>query len=142
MLLLLLLLFLACTTSSPCATRFTQQMITAYMHTICKPSKLSKSSWVNANLATRYADSQPVHATNASNNRCCVFYLVWLPFDMPSTVYISFHVSSFKQVHRWNRNPRHQPEKFSKLVFLMYLSQSCIFLNWLSGALVGVGGHR
>ena len=25
-------------------------------------------------------------------------------------------------------------------VFLIYFSQSCIFLNWLSGALVGVGG--
>ena len=42
--------------------------------------------------------------------------------------------------HRWNRNPRPQPQTFSKLVFLIQFSQSYIFLNWLSGALVGVGG--
>ena len=41
---------------------------------------------------------------------------------------------------RWKRNPRPQPQKFSKLVFLIELSKSCLFLNWLSGALVGVGG--
>ena len=39
-------------------------------------------------------------------------------------------------------DPKPQPKIFSKLVFLMYLSQSSIisFLNWLSGALVGVRG--
>ena len=42
--------------------------------------------------------------------------------------------------HRWNRNPRPQPKTFSRLVFLIYFSQSCIFRKWLSGALVGVGG--
>ena len=36
-------------------------------------------------------------------------------------------------------NPR-RPRNFSKLVFLMTFSRSYIFLNWLSGALVGVGG--
>ena len=29
-----------------------------------------------------------------------------------------------------------------KLVFLIQFGESCIFLNWLSGALVGVGGFR
>ena len=41
---------------------------------------------------------------------------------------------------RWNRNPRSQPHKFSKLVFLMKFSSSLICLNCLSGALVGVRG--
>ena len=45
-----------------------------------------------------------------------------------------------RQVHRWNRNPRPQPEKLSKLVFLVTIGEYCICLNWLSGALVGVGG--
>ena len=46
--------------------------------------------------------------------------------------------------HRWNRNPRAQPQTFSRLVFLIYfeLSYGCIALNWLSGALVGAGGFR
>ena len=44
------------------------------------------------------------------------------------------------ECHRRNRNPRPKPQKFSKLVFLIEFSWSCIFLNWLSGALVGVGG--
>ena len=48
--------------------------------------------------------------------------------------------ASILQDHRWNRNPRPQPNKFSKLVLLTYFSQSYTFLNWLSGALVGVGG--
>ena len=42
--------------------------------------------------------------------------------------------------HRWNRNPRPQPQKFSKLTFLTYFRYPCMFLNWSSGALVGVGG--
>ena len=41
--------------------------------------------------------------------------------------------------HRWNRNPRPQPRKCIKLVFLKKFSESCICLNRLSGALVGVG---
>ena len=41
--------------------------------------------------------------------------------------------------HRWNRNPRPQPQKYSNLVSLIECSQYCICLNWLSGALVGVG---
>ena len=36
--------------------------------------------------------------------------------------------------HRWNRNPRPQPQKFSKLVFLIWCCSYCICLNWLSGA--------
>ena len=43
-------------------------------------------------------------------------------------------------VHRWNRNPRPQPQKFNKLVFLIQFSWSYISLNWLSVALVGVWG--
>ena len=43
-----------------------------------------------------------------------------------------------KVYHRWNRNPRPQPQ--SNLVFLTQLSSYYIFLNWLFGALVGVGG--
>ena len=35
--------------------------------------------------------------------------------------------------HRWNRNPRPQPQTFRNLVDYM-------FIHWLSGALVGVGG--
>ena len=42
--------------------------------------------------------------------------------------------------HRWTRKPRPQPRKFSKLMLLIQFSQSCICLNWLSGALIGVGG--
>ena len=45
-----------------------------------------------------------------------------------------------EKVHRWNRNPRPQPQTFSKLVFIMEFTQYYICLNWLSGALVGVGG--
>ena len=41
--------------------------------------------------------------------------------------------------HRWNRNPRPRPQTFSKFVFLHSFSE-LFFLNWLSGALVGVGG--
>ena len=43
---------------------------------------------------------------------------------------------------RWNRNPRPQPWKFSNPVCLCYnlFVEYCICLNWLSGALVGVGG--
>ena len=37
-------------------------------------------------------------------------------------------------------NPRPQPQSFSKSLFLTYFRQSCIFNNWLSGALVRVGG--
>ena len=48
--------------------------------------------------------------------------------------------SARRVLHRWNRNPRPRPHQFSKLVFLIELSQSWIFLNWLSGALVGLGG--
>ena len=36
--------------------------------------------------------------------------------------------------------PDPKPQKFTKLVFLLYFSPSSIFLNWLSVALVGVGG--
>ena len=36
--------------------------------------------------------------------------------------------------------PRPQPQTFSKLVFLIEFSKSYICLDWLSGALVGVGG--
>ena len=43
------------------------------------------------------------------------------------------------RAHRWNTNPRPQPETFGKLVSLMQFSQSYIFLNWLSGFLLGVG---
>ena len=39
---------------------------------------------------------------------------------------------------RWNRNPRPQPQKFSKLVFLIEVSEQYSCLNWLSGAPVGV----
>ena len=42
--------------------------------------------------------------------------------------------------HRWNRKPRTPTSNISNLVFLMEFSQSSIFLNGLSGALVGVGG--
>ena len=35
---------------------------------------------------------------------------------------------------------RPQPQTFSKLTFLSEFSKSYTFLNWLSGALVGVGG--
>ena len=42
--------------------------------------------------------------------------------------------------HRWNGNPRTQPQTFGKLVFLIEFRKSYICLNWLSGALVGVGG--
>ena len=40
-------------------------------------------------------------------------------------------------------HPRLQPQRpqtFSKLMFLLYFSESYIFLSWLSGALVGIGG--
>ena len=40
---------------------------------------------------------------------------------------------------RWNRNPRPQRQTFSKLVFLIYVMYY-ISSNWLSWALVGVGG--
>ena len=43
-------------------------------------------------------------------------------------------------LHRRIRNPRPQPQKFSKLAFLIQFSQYCICPNWLSGALVWVGG--
>ena len=49
-------------------------------------------------------------------------------------------LASTRLSHRWNRNPRPQPHKFSKLVFLIKFSESYICLNWLSGVLVGVGG--
>ena len=42
--------------------------------------------------------------------------------------------------HRWNGNPRPQPEKFRELMSLISFSESYIFLNWLSGALVGGRG--
>ena len=35
---------------------------------------------------------------------------------------------------------RPQPQKYRKLVFLIEVSRPCTFLNWLSGAPVGVGG--
>ena len=53
-----------------------------------------------------------------------------------------FRACSNDGAHRWNRNPRPQPQKSSKQAFLIYFSQSCIFLNWLSGALVGGRGFR
>ena len=43
-------------------------------------------------------------------------------------------------IHRWNRNPRPKPQKFSKQMYLIELSRSWFYLNWSSGALVGVGG--
>ena len=36
--------------------------------------------------------------------------------------------------------PDHNPRNLSTLTFLMTFSQSCIFLNWLSGVLVAVWG--
>ena len=43
--------------------------------------------------------------------------------------------------HRWSRNPLPQPPTtFSKVVSLIQFKQSYIFLHWLPGALVGVGG--
>ena len=39
-----------------------------------------------------------------------------------------------------NRNPRPQPQTFSKLASLIKSGQSWICLNWLSGALVGFWG--
>ena len=42
--------------------------------------------------------------------------------------------------HRWNRNPRPQPRKFRTLVSLIRNISYYIVLNWLSRALVGVGG--
>ena len=30
-------------------------------------------------------------------------------------------------IHRWNRNPRPRPQKFSKLLLLMTFCESCIF---------------
>ena len=38
------------------------------------------------------------------------------------------------------RTPDPQLWKFSKLVLLIYFGEYCICLDWLSGALVGVGG--
>ena len=38
--------------------------------------------------------------------------------------------------HPWNRNPRPQPKKCSKLVSLIEFREAYTFLNWLSGALV------
>ena len=45
----------------------------------------------------------------------------------------------FNYTHRWNRNPRPQPQKFDELEFLVCVGESYICLNWLSGALVEVG---
>ena len=42
--------------------------------------------------------------------------------------------------HRWNRNPRPQPKKFSKPASLITNSWYYMSLNWLSGVLLGVGG--
>ena len=44
------------------------------------------------------------------------------------------------QAHRRNRNPRPQPLTFSKLVFPIWLGQSCIRPSFLSGALIGGRG--
>ena len=43
-------------------------------------------------------------------------------------------------VHPWNRNPRPRPDTISNLVSLMTFNLYYMFLNWLSGILVGVGG--
>ena len=51
-----------------------------------------------------------------------------------------YNVVREAKAHRWNRKPRPQPEKFSKTVSLTRFSRYDICLNWLSGALVGVGG--
>ena len=40
----------------------------------------------------------------------------------------------------WRRNPRPQPQKLSKYVCLIEFDEFYICLNWLPGALVGVGG--
>ena len=44
------------------------------------------------------------------------------------------------RLHRWNSSPRPQPQKLSKLLSLIHISQHYICLNWLSEALGGVGG--
>ena len=58
-------------------------------------------------------------------------------------VYTYIHIYTHTYIHmlshRWSRNPRPQPQTFSKLALLIYFGESYIFLNWLSGALVGVG---
>ena len=42
--------------------------------------------------------------------------------------------------HRWNKETLTATPKFSKLAFLIYFVTFYVCLNWLSGALVGVGG--
>ena len=61
---------------------------------------------------------------------------IWVPGQPSHTRARDRH----KQSHRWNRNPRPQPQASSTFVFLIESSRSYIFLNWLSWALVGVGG--
>ena len=51
-------------------------------------------------------------------------------------IYIYIYIYTVVSAHRWKRNPRPLPQRFSKLVSLIEFSQYCIFLNWRSGALV------
>ena len=60
----------------------------------------------------------------------------WDPWSLGPEVLGSFCLKN----PWWNRNPRPQPQKSSKLVFLIAFSQYYVYIDWLSGALVGVGG--
>ena len=69
-----------------------------------------------------------------------------LPLTLPATApSVDADLEEALKAHRWNRNPRPQPRKFSKLVFLMKI-QLTLHLSklvvWVSSSGRGFRFHR